>query len=78
MMRQCAWCLRLINSMGERVSSLPMPKDHGATHGMCQVCGALWMEQVGQNEEISRLLQEASSRERDSREYSYGVPRYLV
>lgn len=46
MVRQCAWCLRLIDSAGERVSQRPLPKLYQATHGMCCVCGTLWMEQA--------------------------------
>jgi hypothetical protein len=46
MLRQCAWCLRLIDQAGERVSNQPLPKLYEASHGMCGVCGALWMEQV--------------------------------
>src|SRR6266516_536437 len=47
MVRQCAWCLRLINSRGERTSALPLPKIYEATHGICMVCGILWLEAVG-------------------------------
>jgi hypothetical protein len=46
MVRQCAWCLRLINSQGEPISAFPLPKLYEATHGMCQSCGLLWMEAV--------------------------------
>jgi hypothetical protein len=46
MVRQCAWCLRLINSVGERTSTLPVPKMYEASHGICQVCGLLWLEAV--------------------------------
>lgn len=46
MVRQCAWCLRLIDITGERISTAPLPKLYEATHGMCGVCGALWMEQA--------------------------------
>jgi hypothetical protein len=46
MLRQCAWCLRLIDHVGERLSTQPLPKLYEASHGMCGVCGALWMEQV--------------------------------
>lgn len=48
MIRQCAWCLRLIDSAGERVSLLPLPKLYEASHGMCGVCGTLLMEQAKQ------------------------------
>jgi len=46
MQRQCAWCLRLMNSAGERISSLPVPKIYDATHGMCKECGALWLQEA--------------------------------
>ncbi len=46
MVRQCAWCLRLIDAAGERISTAPLPKLYEATHGMCSICGALWIEQV--------------------------------
>ncbi len=55
MVRQCAWCLRLMNGTGERVSLLPQPKLYEASHGMCSICGTQWMEQV---------LQEIASQER--------------
>ncbi len=45
MARQCAWCLRLMNSKNECVSALPAPKMYQATHGMCQACSAFWLEQ---------------------------------
>jgi len=50
MIRQCAWCLRLMNSVGERTSLLPVPKIYEATHGICQVCGMLWLEGVSEPE----------------------------
>ena len=46
LLRQCAWCLRLINGVGERISPTPLPKLYEASHGICGVCGTLWMEQV--------------------------------
>ena len=46
MMRQCAWCLCLINSIGERLSSSPLPKLYEASHGICSVCGTVWLEQA--------------------------------
>lgn len=46
MVRQCAWCLCLINTMGERVSLSPSPKIYEATHGICGICGIRWIEQV--------------------------------
>jgi hypothetical protein len=46
MVRQCAWCLRLIDDAGERISLSPLPKLYEASHGICEVCGSLWLEQV--------------------------------
>lgn len=46
MVRQCAWCLCLINSMGERISSSPLPKLYEASHGICSVCGTVWLTQA--------------------------------
>jgi hypothetical protein len=46
MVRQCAWCLRLINSAGKRLSPLPLPKLYEASHGICGICGMQWIEQV--------------------------------
>ncbi len=46
MVRQCAWCLRLIDFAGERVSAQPLPKLYEASHGMCGICGTHWIEQV--------------------------------
>lgn len=43
MIRQCAWCLRQIDSMGERLSVKPLPKNYEATHGMCRECGTQWL-----------------------------------
>lgn len=51
MVRQCAWCLRLINSQSEPISTFPLPKLYEATHGMCQSCGLLWMEAVEKQNE---------------------------
>lgn len=53
MLRQCAWCLCLINEEGERISSLPLSKRYEATHGMCNICGIQWMEQVAEAQGIS-------------------------
>jgi hypothetical protein len=51
MVRQCAWCLRLVNSQGEPISKFAIPKLYEATHVMCRRCGFLWLEAVeGQNE----------------------------
>lgn len=49
MIRQCAWCLRQINSMGEPLSSKPLPKNYEATHGMCRECAIQWLEAVLRN-----------------------------
>jgi hypothetical protein len=46
MIRQCAWCLHLIDDAGERISPLPLPKLYEVSHGMCTACGSLWLEQV--------------------------------
>ena len=43
MVRQCAWCLHLINSTGERQTSSPLPKIYEASHGICRVCGETWL-----------------------------------
>ena len=62
MVRQCAWCLRLIDSAGLRISSMPVPKIYAASHGMCQTCGALWLEDVVSNgdDRLSELLRPES------------------
>ena len=49
MQRQCAWCLRLMDSIGEPISSIPVPKIYKATHGMCRACGDRWLEQALQD-----------------------------
>ncbi|HEX4206270.1 MAG TPA: hypothetical protein VHZ51_19135 [Ktedonobacteraceae bacterium] len=46
LLRQCAWCLCLINGAGERISPAPLPKLYEASHGICGLCGAKWMEQA--------------------------------
>ena len=46
MIRQCAWCLYLLDADGMRIAVLPLPSLYEATHGMCNVCGKLWMDQV--------------------------------
>lgn len=52
MVRQCAWCLRLIDGAGEHISLLPVPKCYEATHGMCINCGTKWMQQVEEDQAI--------------------------
>ena len=56
MVRQCAWCLHLINSVGEHISSQPLPKIYEATHGICFTCGVEWMEQLMETEKAQALL----------------------
>ena len=51
MVRQCAWCLHLVNSHGEPISTFPLPKLYEATHVMCQNCGLRWMEAVESQKE---------------------------
>jgi hypothetical protein len=51
MLRQCAWCLRLMDSVGEPTSSLPSAKIYEASHGICRACGNLWLDQVLQDTE---------------------------
>ena len=53
MVRQCAWCLRLIDDAGERISLLPKPKIYEATHGMCYICGQQWIEQAIQTQALT-------------------------
>ena len=62
MVRQCAWCLRLIDDNGERISLLPLPKLYDASHGMCGICGRSWMEEVmGEQREQQTQGTKASS-----------------
>jgi len=56
MMRQCAWCLCLINSIGERLSSSPLPKLYEASHGICSICGTVWLEQAAEASNISSSI----------------------
>lgn len=49
MVRQCAWCLCLIDSSGERLSSSPLPKLYEASHGICSVCGKKWIARAIEN-----------------------------
>ncbi len=58
MVRQCAWCLRLIDNMGERLSSAPQPKLYDASHGICAICGTHWMEQFLASPEKQGILYE--------------------
>jgi hypothetical protein len=55
MQRQCAWCLRLMDSVGERISSIPVPKIYEASHGMCRTCGNLWLEQAMQEPQLQAV-----------------------
>ena len=49
MVRQCAWCLCLIDSTGERLSPSPLPKLYEASHGICSVCGKVWIARATEN-----------------------------
>ena len=40
-----------MDSVGERTTLLPVSKIYEASHGMCRVCGNLWLEQVIQDTE---------------------------
>ena len=61
MKRQCAWCLRLIDDFGVRLS-LPVPKTYDASHGMCKVCADIWLEEVLQDTEKHPALLSSSAR----------------
>jgi hypothetical protein len=56
MVRQCAWCLCLINSMGERISSSPLPKLYEASHGICSACGTAWLTQAIETSNIQKSI----------------------
>ena len=60
MVRQCAWCLHVINNSGEHISASPVPKIYEATHGMCKVCGASWLENALQTMDKQQSLLGAS------------------
>ncbi len=49
MVRQCAWCLCLIDCAGERLSPSPLPKLYEASHGICSVCGKVWIARATEN-----------------------------
>jgi len=49
MQRPCALCLRLMDSIGEPISSIPVTKIYKASHGMCKTCGDRWLEQALQD-----------------------------
>jgi hypothetical protein len=76
MLRQCAWCLRLIDQVGERLSAQPLPKLYEASHGMCGVCGALWMEQV--LTQASSFYLEESEQGSESGPHNSSSPHYAV
>jgi hypothetical protein len=48
-----------MDSGGVRISSLPVPKIYAASHGMCQVGGALWLEKVLEADGEARLKHES-------------------
>jgi hypothetical protein len=56
MQRQCAWCLRLMDAIGEPISAQPVPKIYEASHGMCRVCGISWLEQAKRDTEKQPAL----------------------
>ncbi len=56
MVRQCAWCLHLINNAGERLSLSPLPKMYNASHGICDICGSQWIEQALEGQETLDVL----------------------
>ena len=62
MQRQCAWCLRLMDSVGERISSIPVPKIYKASHGMCRTCGNLWLEQAMQEPQLQAVTRPLATR----------------
>jgi hypothetical protein len=48
-----------MDSIGEPISSVPVPKIYKASHGMCKSCGDLWLEQALQDtqpQEVTRPL----------------------
>lgn len=53
MIRQCAWCLYLLDAEGMRIAVLPLPSLYEATHGMCNVCGKLWIDQIQDSSEAA-------------------------
>ena len=57
MLRQCAWCLRLKDRVGEPTSSLPVAKIYEASHAICKACGNLWLEHVFPDTEKQAALQ---------------------
>ncbi len=57
MVRQCAWCLCLINGAGERLSPTPLPKLYEASHGICGVCGIQWIAQAVDSQGLQGLTQ---------------------
>lgn len=61
--RQCAWCLRFMDNFGEPISA-PQPKRYEVSHGMCRICGSLWLEQAIRDTE----QQEAKERHLPERE----------
>ena len=56
MVQQCAWCLRLIDGMGEHISPVPVPKLYEASHGMCQACGNSWLAAVEESYGEGRVV----------------------
>jgi hypothetical protein len=56
MVRQCAWCLCLIDCAGERLSPSPWPKLYEASHGICSVCGKVWIARATENQAGQSLV----------------------
>ena len=71
MKRQCAWCLRLMNSAGEHLSPAPLPKLYDATHGICGVCGMRWMEQAMGLQDVTDVCIQLRSRMAESAAHSF-------
>jgi hypothetical protein len=63
MVRQCAWCLRLIDGAGERLSPSPLPKLYEASHGICSVCGAVWIARAIEKEADQITVSQTESKE---------------
>jgi len=57
MERQCAWCLRLIDSSGDPLS-VPQPKRYEVSHGICSICGFLWLEQASRDTDGQQARQQ--------------------
>ena len=65
MVRQCAWCLCLIDCTGERLSLSPLPKLYEASHGICSICGTLWMARAMESRIGQASVSQPEYKERD-------------